>query len=469
MIFVGVDVGKRTHTVCFLGDDGHELARSLRIPHTGAGVRALQERLAALPGPKQVVMEASGAHWLGLDRYFRAAGLPVQVVNPLQTAGLRKLGIRKAKTDKKDARLVADLARIGRARPSYVPDDAVLQLRDLVRHRWHLSDRVGDAKRRVLAILDKVFPEFSQQLSDPFGATGRELLSRGASAAEFAALDLGELEAGIRRASHQQLGRATAEAVQAAAHDSLGVACLGAVAHLEVRGLLAQIALLEGQIAAADALIEQLLAAWPRHVQSLPGVRGMLAATLLAELGDVRRFRRVEEVVAFAGLDASVFESGEFRGTRQHISKRGSPHLRRALYLAARQAVAVDPELAAFMRRKLAEGKPSRVALIAVSRKLLARVYAVLRDGRPYRIGQREIEARALGQVAQEPNPQGTAGGTNPTPAPACERRDPSRPESERSERALTDAERATDSAGGLVPRPTSRRKSKAHPLLTSP
>jgi transposase len=275
MLFVGVDVGKRTHTVCCLGDEGREPARPFRIPHTGVGFRTPQARLAALPGPKQIVMEASGAHWLGLDRRLRAAGLPVQVVNPLQTAGLRKPGIRKAKTDKKDARLVADLARIGRARPSYVPDDAVLQLRDLVRHRWHLSDRVGDAKRRVLAILDKVFPEFSQQLSDPFGATGRELLSRSASAAEFATLDLGELEAGSRRASHQQLGRATAEAVQAAAHDSLGVACFGAVAHLEVRGLLAQIAPLEGQIAAADALIEQFLAAWPRHVQSLPGVRGM--------------------------------------------------------------------------------------------------------------------------------------------------------------------------------------------------
>src|SRR5919202_2885491 len=108
-------------------------------------------------------MEASGAHWLGLDRRLRAAGLPVQVVNPLQTAGLRKLGIRKAKTDKKDARLVADLARIGRARPSYVPDEAGLQLRDLVRHRWHLSDRVGDAKRRGLAGPGKVLPDVSHQ------------------------------------------------------------------------------------------------------------------------------------------------------------------------------------------------------------------------------------------------------------------------------------------------------------------
>ncbi len=193
---------------------------SLRVPHTGAGVRRLQEELARLPGPQRVVMEASGAHWLGLDRRLRADGLAVQVVNPLQTAGVRKVGIRKTKTDATDAEVVAELARSGRARPSSVPDDAVLELRELVRFRWHLADQPGDAKRRVLGVLDKVFPEFAQQFSDPFGATGRELLSRCAGAAAFATLELGGLEARIWEASRHQLGRATAEALRAAAKGS---------------------------------------------------------------------------------------------------------------------------------------------------------------------------------------------------------------------------------------------------------
>ena len=147
-----------------------------------------------------------------------------------------------------------------------------------------------------------------------------------------------------------------------------------------------QITLLEQQIATADAELEGRVAALASHVLSVPGARGLLAATLLAELGDVQRFDRVEQVVAFAGLDASVFESGDFHGTRQHISKRGSPHLRRALYLAAFNAIKTDSELAAYFQRKQAEGKPFRVALVATSRKLLARVYVVLRDARPYRL-----------------------------------------------------------------------------------
>jgi transposase len=449
MIFVGVDLGKQQHAVCFLGADGREVARPLRVPHTGAGVRRLEEQLGRLPGPKHVVMEASGAHWLGLDRRLRADGLAVQVVNPLQTAGLRKMGIRKTKTDASDAKLVAELARIGRARPSDVPDDAVLELRELVRFRWHLADQLGDAKRRVLSVLDKVFPEFAAQLSDPFGATGRELLGRCAGAAAFAALELGDLAARIRRASRHQLGHAKAEALRAAAADSLGVGCLEGVARLQVRALLAQLRLLERQIARADAVLERRVARRAPHLLTVPGVRGLLAATMLAELGDVERFGRVEQVVAFAGLDASVFESGAFQGTRQHISKRGSPHLRRALYLAAFKAVETDPELAAYMRRKQAAGKAYRVALVAVSRKLLARVYRVLRDGRPYRPASPVAETALPSE--QEDSSTGDPGDDS-APRPRRARRRPSRPQSERSERALTAKERAPHSRGGVVP-----------------
>src|ERR687885_2576471 len=97
MIVVGVDLGKRSHAVCFVGADGREAAPPLRVAHTGAGLRRLQARLAALPGPQQVVMETSGPHWLLLERRLRATGVTGQGVNPLQTAGLGKGGDRKNK------------------------------------------------------------------------------------------------------------------------------------------------------------------------------------------------------------------------------------------------------------------------------------------------------------------------------------------------------------------------------------
>jgi transposase len=384
MIAVGIDVGKRMHEACFLDAGGQPVGRPLRFANTAAGARLLEERVRGLGQPATIAMEASGHDWLGLQRRLTAAGLPVQVINPLQTDALRATGVRKAKTDRRDALVLADLLRIGRARPSYVPDDPILQLRELTRFRWGLADQVGDLKRRLLTVLDRVFPEFAAQFSDPFGASGRELLARAAGAADFAALDLAELAATLERASRKRLGPAKAEALRRCAADSLGVAALGAAAGVEVRALLAQLALVEGQVAEVDRAIADAMAALDQHLTTIPGVGPVLAATILAEIGDVTRFARVEALVAYAGLDPGVFESGQFQGRRQHISKRGSPYLRRALYLAAHAARGRDAELTAYLERKLAEGKPYRAAAVATAHKLLARCYVVLKERRPY-------------------------------------------------------------------------------------
>ena len=386
MIAVGIDVGKRTHQACFLDEQGQELGRSLRFANSCEGVRQLEERLQGLPERVTIALEASGHYWLGLHRRLTQAGFPVQVVNPLQTDALRDTGVRKTKTDRRDAFVLADLVRIGRARPNYVPDDTILQLRELTRFRWDLADRIGDAKRKVLTVLDRVFPEFAPQFTDPFGTSARELLARAASAAEFAALDLTELVKLLERTSRKQFGRAKAEALQRSARESLGLASLGPAAQLEIRALLDQIGLLQAQVREVDAAITQLLAGREHHLTSIPGLGPVLAATILAELGDVARFPRLEALVAYAGLDPSVFESGAFHGRREHISKRGSPYLRRALYLAAHSAHRRNPDLAAYLERKLAEGKPYKVAVVALAHKLLARIYTVLKEGRPYEV-----------------------------------------------------------------------------------
>jgi transposase len=389
MIAVGIDVGKRTHQACFLDEQGQELGRSLRFANSCEGVRQLEARLQALPERATIALEASGHYWLGLHRQLTQAGFPVQVLNPLQTEALRDTGVRKTKTDRRDAFVLADLVRIGRARPNYVPDDTILQLRELTRFRWDLADRIGDAKRKVLTVLDRVFPEFAPHFTDPFGASARELLARAASAAEFAALDLTALVQLLERTSRKQFGQAKAEALQRSAQESLGVASLGPAAQLEIRALLDQIGLLEAQVREVDAAITKLLAGREHHLTSIPGlgpVGPVLAATILAEIGDVARFSRLEALVAYAGLDPSVFESGAFHGRRQHISKRGSPYLRRALYLAAHSAHRRNPDLAAYLERKLGEGKPYKAAVVALAHKLLARIYTVLKEGRPYEV-----------------------------------------------------------------------------------
>jgi transposase len=319
VIAVGIDVGKRAHQACFLESDGSEVARSLRFANNRKGVNLLQERLQSLGKPATIGIEASGHYWLGLHRQLVHDGWSVQVINPLQPRALRSSGVRKTKTDQRDAFYIADLIRIGRAKANYVPDDLILQLRQLTRFRWNLVDQLGDVKRHLLAVLDRVFPEFAEQFTDPFGTTARALLAEARTAAEFAALDLSELTDHIERASRKRLGRAKAEALQRAAAGSLGLTALAPAARVEISALLEQLDLLDRQIEKADRAIAELLADIEQHVSSIPGLGPVLVATIVAEVGDIDRFPRFESLVAYSGLDPSVFESGAFHGTRQHI------------------------------------------------------------------------------------------------------------------------------------------------------
>jgi len=386
VISVGIDVAKRTHEACFMGQDGREVSKPLRFRNTLAGVRALLEDVQRLPQPVTIGLEATGHYWLALHDALVRAGLQVQVLNPLQTHAYRRTTVRKVKSDRGDAWLIADVVRIGRGRAAYVPDETILQLRELTRFRWGLIDQIGDAKRKALTILDRVFPEDEGLFSDGFITSSRALLRQATTAAEFAAADLDELAALLRRTSRGKLGRPKAEAVQAAARDSLGLERLGAVAGFELRALLDQIAFLEQHVAATEREIEALLATVEQHLTDIKGLSAVLAASLLAEIGDIGRFPRLESLVAYAGLDPTVFSSGEFTASQAHMSKRGSPYLRRALWLAALSASRWNPDLDAYLQRRLAEGKPWAVAMGAVARKLLARISVVLKENRPYEV-----------------------------------------------------------------------------------
>jgi transposase len=386
MIAVGIDIAKRTHEACFMGRDGQEVGKPRRFRNNQSGVRALLDDLRHLTEPVTIGLEATGHYWLALHDALIGAGHTVQVLNPLQTHAYRKTTVRKVKNDRKDAWVIADVVRIGRGRAAYVPDDTILQLRELTRFRWGLVDDIGDAKRRALTILDRVFPEYETIFSNVFIKSSRALLLQATTAAEFADADLAELTSVLKRTSRGRLGNEKAEALQSAARDSLGLAKLGGVASFELHALLDQITFLEQQVAAVEQQIEVVLAGVEQHVTDIKGIGPVLAAGLVAEIGDIRRFPRLESLVAYTGIDPTVFTSGEFTATETHMSKRGSPHLRRTLWLAAICASRSNPDLASYLQHRLDQGKPWGTAMGAVARKLLSRIYVILKYNRPYEV-----------------------------------------------------------------------------------
>jgi transposase len=386
MFLVGIDIAKRSHEACVLDASGHTVGQPFKFPSSRIGADKLVSILRKLDGSATIALEASGHYWQGLYHHLVGEGFPVVVANPLQTDAYRSTGVRKVKNDRRDAFVIADFLRIGRVQANYIPGEVVMQLRELTRFRMDLEDQIGDAKRRILTVLDRVFPEYPTLFSDVFIASSRALLKEAVSAADFASFDLEELTHLLRRASRGRLGREKAEKLQEKAADSLGLAFLSATARVKVSSLLEQVELLERQVKEVEAAITSLMEQEPQHLTSIKGIGPVLAATLLAEIGDIRRFSSLESLVAYAGIDPSVFESGEFTGRKQHMSKRGSPYLRRALWLAAHSTRQWNNDLNSYFQRKLAEGKPYKVAMGALCRKLLARIYVVLKENRPYQV-----------------------------------------------------------------------------------
>lgn len=122
-------------------------------------------------------------------------------------------------------------------------------------------------------------------------------------------------------------------------------------------------------------------------IRSIPGFAERLSAVVATEVRDFKRFPSATQFKAYVGIDPKVTQSGQSLKTGR-ITKRGNPHLRSAFYLAAQVARCHDPELKAFFDKKISEGKPTRVAIVAVARKLCERVYAVVKKGKPYEIRQ---------------------------------------------------------------------------------
>jgi transposase len=387
MFYIGIDIHKRTHEVVVLDEHGRTQGRSFKIGNQHDDLATLLDRLQKLnPAgePVRFGMEATGHYWLALYSHLRAAGHEVMILNPLRTHAHRARSIRPVKNDRIDAHCIAEIIRTGAKSDYSLTDEALLGLRQLTRLRVELVDLVSDQKRRLLSLLDQAFPEFEMFFREKYCQSALALLQTYLTPADVLAVDLDTLTALLEHSSRKHYGRAKAEEIQQAARRSFGVPFGQHANGIQIRLLAGQIRYLEAQQKQLDRDITVYVEAIPNCLTTISGVGNILAAVFLGEIGDIRRFKNAKALVAYAGIDPSVSQSGEFLAKKAHLSKRGSTHLRRAVWLAAAAATRSDPALRALLQKKIAEGKPYHVALGAVANKLLHIIYAVLRDNKPY-------------------------------------------------------------------------------------
>ncbi len=394
MLYCGVDIAKHNHEVCIVNEHGNTVLQ-LQIENSQAGFQKLEQnlsRLGIVPENAEFCLEATGHYWLALYCRMTEMGYKVNVINPIQSDALRNLYVRKTKTDRKDSLLLADLLRLGRVPKTSLASETVLKLQTLSRTRFEFIRQVGSLKNKVLAVLDRIFPEYPGCFSDVFVRSSRELLKQYSAPEDMAQADLSELAAFLQKHSRNRLGKDRAAQIQALAKGTIGIHLALEAFTLQLRLLVEQIDFIEEQIQAIEEAINEVMEEFRispetpyRHVlETIPGIGTVLAAAIIGELGDVNNFKNARSVVAFAGLDATVRSSGQFEGSRTRMSKRGSPVLRHSLWLAAVNARQRNPQLKEYYEKKLREGKHKLVANGAVARRIAHLVYAVWKAQRPF-------------------------------------------------------------------------------------
>ena len=389
MIYAGVDIAKVDHVIGAVDERGREACRPMPFKNSGEGFeRALAwlEGLAESPSEVVVGMEATGHYWMALYSFLVAKGYPVAVINPVQVKAVRKLkGLDRVKNDRIDAGLIAETLRIGQYDETRLATDEVASLRSLSRYLQSLKGELAEVKTQCVCLMDAYFPEYDGIFSDMFGAGSRAVLSKSPLPFELARRRSDSLSRDIAEASRRgSRSDGYAARVKEAARSSIGVRLGQEAASFQVKSLVRQMEFIDSECAQVEARIRALLDAIEPLVLTIPGVSYVTGAQIVSEIGDVSRFRNAAALVSYAGLNSSVNQSGKFDSGGGPITKHGSPYLRRALWLAANRARQFDPGLRAFYDRKRAEGKPHRVAVTAVARKLCHIVFAVMRDRRPY-------------------------------------------------------------------------------------
>ena len=387
MFYAGIDIAKHKHEASVIDADGKALLDSISFSNTKEGCEkllALFERLGVSKSDVLIGMEATGHYWLSVHAFLFELGYDVKVINPIQSEAFRRMYIRQTKNDSKDSFIIAQIMRFGQFSSTHLSEEGIVALRQFSRYRLALVDSCGDCKRRVIALLDQVFPEYDSLFSDTFGVASKEVLLKYPTPEDMLSVSTRKLTTLLNKASHGRFGEAKANQLKSAAAGSFGIDFAKDVFAFQIRQLMEQIIFLETQIAELDKEISTLLKQLHSFITTIPGIGDTLGAIIVSEIGDIHRFAAPGKLVAFAGLDVKVNQSGEFVGTKTKISKRGSPYLRRAIWLAASRAAFCDPILSEYYHSLRARGKHHLTAIGAVSRKLCNIIFVILRENRAY-------------------------------------------------------------------------------------
>jgi len=381
MIYVGIDIAKLNHFASAISSDGEILIRPFKFTNDGDGFQLLVSKLESFDKNSIIIGLESTAHYGdNLVRYLVAYNYHVCVINPIQTSTIRKNNIRKTKTDKVDTYIIAKTLMMQSSRRFYSYEDLdMMDLKTLGRFRQKTMKQRTRLKIQLTSYVDQVFPELQYFFKSGLHQNSVYALLKEAPTPEtIASLHMTHLSHLLEVASHGHFKKETAKALRVLAQKSVGAN--DSALSIQITHSIAQIELLDSQLDQIEAEMTEIMKFNNSVIMTIPGIGYINGGMILGEIGDMHRFSTPGKLLAFAGLDPSVYQSGNFSARHTKMSKRGSKVLRFALMNAAHNVVKNNSTFKAYYDAKMAEGRTHYNALGHCAGKLVRVIHKMLTD-----------------------------------------------------------------------------------------
>lgn len=387
MVYVGIDIAKLNHYASAIDSDGVVLIEPFEFLNDNDGFYMLLSKLNPFEKDSIIVGLESTAHYgNNLVSFLVSKGLHVCVINPIQTASLRKNNIRKTKTDKVDTLVIAKaVALMDHPRFVTLYDIALMQLKNLGRFRMKLVKQRSRTKIQLTACLDQVFPELQYFFkSGIHQKTVYAILKEAPSASQIASMHLTHLKNLLVSNSQGRFKKEMALELRVLAQKSVGT--VDRSLSIQITQSIAQIKLLDRQIDVVESEIRDIVISLDSVIMTIPGIGPINGGMILGEVGDINRFSKPRKLLAFAGLDPSVYQSGNFIAKKTKMSKRGSSALRYALMNAAHNVVKYNQTFKEYYDSKRSEGRGHYNALGHCAGKLVRIIFKMLKDNVEFKL-----------------------------------------------------------------------------------
>ena len=401
MLIATVDIGMATNTGYCTTVNGRD-TKPFKFGNTKEGFEKFWHMIVASKSrftcDKVIVgYESTGPYAEPLVHFLGNKPVRIVQVNPMHTKKMKEVNDNSPlKTDDKDPRVIADIIRLGRALSVIVPEGDAAYLRRLNNARErHVGEQTA-LLNQLQQLVFLIFPEFMSVFKNMKGKTARRILRNYTTPDKIADLDKNKLGEEMRKRSRGKFGRNDAEILIGLARDTIGIKEGLAGIALDIHHIVAQLEAAHTFITEIETEMEATLERIPfsSRLLSIKGLGTVSIAGIIGEVGDFSKFKTQSEIMKLAGLDLYEISSGKRKGQRR-ISKRGRGLLRKILYYAAIQMIRKNGIMHSYYMRLTSTGMLRIMALVAVSRKILRIIYAIVRDNRGY-VGEYQAPQRRM-------------------------------------------------------------------------